>query len=62
MSYYVFIWVMFQVDFDNPDFKRFPKFRDVKGHEAIVGPGDVLYLPVYWYVVSMLLLDSPTSF
>ncbi|XP_067672862.1 hypoxia-inducible factor 1-alpha inhibitor-like [Haliotis asinina] len=38
-----------QVDFDNPDFKRFPKFKDVKGHEAVVGPGDVLYLPVYWW-------------
>lgn len=37
-----------QVDFDNPDYKRFPKFKDVRGFETVVGPGDVLYLPMYW--------------
>ncbi|PFX14346.1 hypoxia-inducible factor 1-alpha inhibitor-like [Stylophora pistillata] len=38
-----------QVDFDNPDHKRFPKFRYAKGFEVIVGPGDVLYIPMYWW-------------
>ncbi|KAK3579440.1 hypothetical protein CHS0354_028240 [Potamilus streckersoni] len=38
-----------QVDFDNPDSLRFPKFQDAKAFEAIVGPGDVLYLPMYWW-------------
>nr|XP_039272674.1 hypoxia-inducible factor 1-alpha inhibitor-like [Styela clava] len=38
-----------QVDFDNPDFTRFPKFQHVKAIEAIVGPGDVLYIPMYWW-------------
>lgn len=37
-----------KVDFDNPDYARFPKFKEVKGFQAIVGPGDVLYLPMYW--------------
>ena len=37
-----------QVDFDNPDFKRFPKLKELKGYEVIVGPGDVLYIPMYW--------------
>lgn len=40
--------VQMQVDFDNPDYERFPKLRDVKGFEVIVGPGDVLYIPMYW--------------
>ena len=37
------------VDLRNPDFNRFPKLKDVKGCEAIVGPGDVLYIPAYWF-------------
>lgn len=38
-----------QVDFDNPDYERFPKFHEIKGQEAVVGPGDVLYIPMYWW-------------
>lgn len=38
-----------QVDFENPDYAKFPKFREIKGHEAVLGPGDVLYLPLYWW-------------
>lgn len=38
-----------QVNFENPDFERFPKFHNVRGQEAVLGPGDVLYLPMYWF-------------
>uniref|UniRef100_A0A8D8SGR9 Hypoxia-inducible factor 1-alpha inhibitor n=1 Tax=Cacopsylla melanoneura TaxID=428564 RepID=A0A8D8SGR9_9HEMI len=38
-----------QVDFDNPDLKRFPKFREAHGMEAIVGRGDILYIPLHWW-------------
>ncbi|KAK7502087.1 hypothetical protein BaRGS_00006839 [Batillaria attramentaria] len=38
-----------QVDFDNPDFVRFPRAKELRGRQAILGPGDVLYLPVYWW-------------
>lgn len=38
-----------QVDFDNPDYKRFPNFQNVVGYETVVGPGDVLYIPMYWW-------------
>ncbi|XP_041364031.1 hypoxia-inducible factor 1-alpha inhibitor-like [Gigantopelta aegis] len=38
-----------QVDFDNPDFEKFPKFRNLKGLETVLGPGDVLFLPTYWW-------------
>jgi hypoxia-inducible factor 1-alpha inhibitor (HIF hydroxylase) len=37
-----------QVDFDNPDYEKFPAFRDVEAYECIVKPGDVLYIPMYW--------------
>lgn len=37
-----------QVDFDDPDYEKFPGFKNVVGYEAIVGPGDVLYIPMYW--------------
>lgn len=38
-----------QVDFDAPDFERFPRLRDLRGYETVVGPGDVLYIPMYWW-------------
>eukprot|EP00069_Balaena_mysticetus_P013177 bmy_21980T0 len=38
-----------QVDFDNPDYERFPNFQNVVGYETVVGPGDVLYIPMYWW-------------
>ena len=37
-----------QVDFDKPDFKRFPNFKNLKGYECILKPGEVLYIPMYW--------------
>ncbi|XP_046864520.1 hypoxia-inducible factor 1-alpha inhibitor-like [Xenia sp. Carnegie-2017] len=37
------------VDIEYPDYQRFPKFRHVKGLMAILGPGDVLYLPSCWW-------------
>uniref|UniRef100_A0A8C4R9F7 Hypoxia inducible factor 1 subunit alpha inhibitor n=1 Tax=Eptatretus burgeri TaxID=7764 RepID=A0A8C4R9F7_EPTBU len=38
-----------QVDFDYPDYDNFPEFRKVSGYETVVGPGDVLYIPMYWW-------------
>ncbi|KAM6184796.1 hypoxia-inducible factor 1-alpha inhibitor [Rhynchocyon petersi] len=38
-----------QVDFDNPDYERFPNFQNAVGYETVVGPGDVLYIPMYWW-------------
>ena len=37
-----------QVDFDNPDYEKFPNFKNIVGYETVVGPGDVLYIPMYW--------------
>jgi hypothetical protein len=38
-----------QVNFESPDFEKFPKFRNIAGVDAVVGPGDVLYIPNYWW-------------
>lgn len=38
-----------QVDFERPDLKKFPKFSQLRGQEAVVGPGEVLYIPIYWW-------------
>lgn len=48
---------MLQVDFDKPDFERFPKLKELHGRQAVLGPGDVLYLPVYWLVKDSALQD-----
>ncbi len=39
------------VDFDNPDFDRFPRFKDALPHAHIaeLEPGDALYLPSMWW-------------
>jgi len=43
-----------QVNFEKPDYRRFPKFRNARGLEAVLGPGDVLYLPSYWYEIHVV--------
>ncbi|XP_018320992.1 hypoxia-inducible factor 1-alpha inhibitor isoform X3 [Agrilus planipennis] len=37
------------VDFERPDYSKFPKFKDIKGCETVMEPGDVLYIPIYWW-------------
>lgn len=49
LSYRIFFICLTQVDFENPDFTRFPKFCEAKGMEAIVNSGDILYIPLYWW-------------
>jgi len=53
------IFLLFKVDFDEPDFKRFPKFKDVKGLQGVVGPGDVLFIPSYWWHHIISVGDEP---
>lgn len=53
--------MFFQVDFDRPDYNKFPKFKNVKGYETVVEPGDVLYIPIYWWHhVESLMRGGPT--
>ena len=49
-----------QVDWENPDFDRFPLFRHVTLLETVVGPGELLFIPGnYWH--SLRSLDPSIS-
>lgn len=39
------------VDFENPDFEKFPNFKNALSHAHVVElePGDVLYIPSMWW-------------
>ena len=39
------------VDFANPDFERFPRFRQAREHALVaeLGPGDAIYIPALWW-------------
>jgi len=38
-----------QVDFWNVNFTKYPNFEPIWAVEALLHPGDVLYLPPYWF-------------
>jgi len=38
-----------QVNLDNIDYEKFPNIANANGWECVLNPGDVLYLPSYWY-------------
>ena len=41
-----------EVDFDRPDYERFPALTRLKGYEAELHHGDVLYIPAgYWHYI-----------
>jgi hypothetical protein len=44
-----------EIDWSKPDYDKFPKFSTAQANEIITRPGDVLYLPTYWfhYIVSL---------
>ena len=48
LFYSVYFPSWFQVDFDAIDYERFPRARELRGVETVVGPGEVLYIPTYW--------------
>lgn len=37
------------VDFENPDYEKYPALKFLKGQEAILEHGDVLYIPPGWW-------------
>jgi len=40
---------MSQVDIENADLDRFPKFAEAQPYEAEIAAGDMLYIPPYWW-------------
>jgi hypothetical protein len=43
------IGVYSEVNCDNPDYERHPLYREVAPINVVLGPGDVLFLPVGWW-------------
>ncbi len=38
-----------RVDIEGADLRRFPKFRKAVSSECVVGPGDLLFVPAFWW-------------
>jgi ribosomal protein L16 Arg81 hydroxylase len=38
-----------QVDIFSPDLEKFPNFKNAVVHEAVIGPGDILFIPACWW-------------
>ncbi|RUS80592.1 hypothetical protein EGW08_011647, partial [Elysia chlorotica] len=52
-----------QVDVDDPDLEKFPKFKDVPCLEAVLQPGEMLYIPPkHWHYVKSLDVSFSVSF
>uniref|UniRef100_K7FVA8 JmjC domain-containing protein 5 n=1 Tax=Pelodiscus sinensis TaxID=13735 RepID=K7FVA8_PELSI len=52
-----------QVDVEEPDLVKFPKFEQVKFQACILTPGQVLFIPVkYWHYVRSLDVSFSVSF
>lgn len=37
------------IDFRNPDLQRYPKLKELQGFEAILEPGDTIFIPSCWW-------------
>ena len=44
-----------EIDWSKPDYDKYPNFATAQTNEIITKPGDLLYLPIYWfhYIVSL---------
>ncbi|KAK7462532.1 hypothetical protein BaRGS_00038417 [Batillaria attramentaria] len=52
-----------QVDCENPDLEKFPKFKDAVYLECVLKPGDMLYIPPkHWHFVRSLSVSFSVSF
>jgi hypothetical protein len=55
--------VFSEVDSDNPDYRRHPRYRDAQVMEVLLEPGEVLFLPVgWWHQVRALDVSITVSF
>ena len=52
-----------QVDVDTPDLDRFPRFANIQYTEALLKPGDALFIPCgWWHHVKSLSISVSVSF
>jgi ribosomal protein L16 Arg81 hydroxylase len=47
-----------QVDFDQPDLDMFPEYASLDARTVVLEPGDVLYIPPFWWQHSETLSPS----
>ena len=38
-----------QIDIDRPDLQKFPKFQKTRCFECTIEPGEMLFIPVFWW-------------
>jgi hypothetical protein len=38
-----------RVEIENPDYARFPRFRDAQAYESVIEPGEMLFIPIHWW-------------
>ena len=53
--------VRHQVNIRSPDLDKFPNVPGVTLHVALLEPGDVLYIPMYWWHQMESPLEATTS-
>lgn len=52
-----------QVDVENPDLEKFPRFAEAPFLSCVLCPGEILFIPVqYWHYVRALDLSFSVSF
>ncbi|KAF6124961.1 lysine demethylase 8 [Phyllostomus discolor] len=52
-----------QVDVENPDLEKFPRFAEAPFLSCVLSPGEILFIPVkYWHYVRALDLSFSVSF
>lgn len=60
---YNYIGVFSKVDCENPDYEKYPSFRDVNIIEVVVEPGEVIFIPIgWWHQVKALDISFSLSF
>ncbi|MCT7982098.1 cupin-like domain-containing protein [Laspinema sp. A4] len=60
---YNYVGVYSEVDLLNPDYEKYPRFKEVEIIEVILEPGEVIFLPVgWWYHVESLDIAISISF
>ena len=46
---YNYVGVFSKVDLENPDYKKYPLFENVKIIDVVLEPGEVIFIPVGWW-------------
>ncbi|MGB7444046.1 MAG: cupin-like domain-containing protein [Coleofasciculaceae cyanobacterium] len=60
---YNHVGVFSQVDLENPDYDKYPLFKNVKVLEVVLEPGEMIFVPVgWWHQVKALDISIAVSF